>query len=47
MAVTDDMSSGTTEVMFDKMVNTQDILLWVPTEDLPKNQLYIDEIQFF
>ena len=29
------------------MVNTQDILLWVPTEDLPKNQLYIDEIQFF
>ena len=38
---------GTTEVMFDKMVNTQDILLWVPTEDLPKNQLYIDEIQFF
>lgn len=38
---------GTTEVMFDKMVNTQDILLWVPTEDLPQNQLYIDEIQFF
>ena len=37
----------TTEVMFDKMVNTQDILLWVPTEDLPQNQLYIDEIQFF
>ena len=38
---------GTTEVMFDKMVNTQDILLWVPTEDLPQNQLYVDEIQFF
>ena len=38
---------GTTEVMFDKMVNTQDILLWVPTEGLPQNQLYIDEIQFF
>lgn len=38
---------GTTEVMFDTMVNTQDILLWVPTEDLPQNQLYIDEIQFF
>lgn len=37
----------TTEVMFDTMVNTQDILLWVPTEDLPQNQLYIDEIQFF
>lgn len=38
---------GTTEVMFDKLVHTQDILVWVPTEDLPQNQLYIDDIQFF
>lgn len=38
---------GTTEVMFDKMVNTQDILLWVPFEDLPQNQLYVEQIQFF
>lgn len=38
---------GTTEVKFDKLINTQDLLLWVPIEDLPQGQLYIDNIEVF
>lgn len=40
-------ASGTTDVKFDKTVNTQDILLWVPMDSLPGNQLYIDSFQVF
>lgn len=39
--------SGTTDVKFDKAVETQDIMLWVPLDSLPNNQLYIDSIQIF
>ena len=39
--------SGTTDVKFDKAVETQDIMLWVPMDSLPNNQLYIDSIQIF
>ena len=39
--------SGTTEVKFDKSVETQDIMLWVPLDSLPGNQLYIESIQVF
>ncbi len=39
--------SGTTDVKFDKTVETQDIMLWVPMDSLPNNQLYIDSIQIF
>ena len=38
---------GTTEVTFDKPVTTQDILLWVPMDSLPQNQLYINKIEVF
>ena len=40
-------ASGTTDVKFDRTVNTQDILLWVPLDSLPGNQLYIESIQVF
>ena len=40
-------ASGTTDVKFDRTVNTQDILLWVPLDSLPGNQLYIDSFQVF
>ena len=39
--------SGTTEVKFDKSVETQDIMLWVPLDSLPGSQLYIDSLQIF
>ena len=32
---------------FDKSVETQDIMLWVPLDSLPGNQLYIESIQVF
>ena len=40
-------TSGTTDVKFDKTVETQDILLWVPLNSLPGSQLYIESIQVF
>ena len=40
-------TSGTTEVKFDKSVETQDIMLWVPLDSLPGSQLYIDSLQIF
>ncbi|NEG69973.1 murein biosynthesis integral membrane protein MurJ [Bifidobacterium choloepi] len=33
--------SGTTDIQLDKTVNTQNIVLWVPLDSLPGNQLYI------
>ena len=38
---------GTTEVKFTKAVNTQDLLLWVPSDSLPQNQLYIEKVEVF
>ncbi|OZG59755.1 MviN-like protein [Bifidobacterium lemurum] len=38
---------GTTEVRFTKVVNTQDLLLWVPMDSLPDNQLYIERVEVF
>lgn len=38
---------GTTEVKFDKVVNTQDLVLWVPLDSLPQNQLYIQKVEVF
>lgn len=38
---------GTTEVKFTKVVNTQDLLLWVPIDSLPNNQLYIERVEIF
>ena len=38
---------GTTEVKFTKAVNTQDLLLWVPSGSLPQNQLYIEKVEVF
>ena len=40
-------ASGTTDIKFDKAVETQDIMLWVPLDSLPGNQLYIESIQVF
>lgn len=39
--------SGTTEIKFDKVVETQDVMLWVPMDSLPGNQLYIDSVEIF
>ncbi|PJM78312.1 murein biosynthesis integral membrane protein MurJ [Bifidobacterium scaligerum] len=38
---------GTTEVKFDKTINTQDLILWVPVDSLPQNQLYIQKVEVF
>ena len=38
---------GTTEVKFIKAVKTQDLLLWVPSDSLPQNQLYIEKVEVF
>lgn len=38
---------GTTEVKFTKPVDTQDIVMWVPMDSLPGNQLFIDSVQAF
>ena len=38
---------GTTEVKFDKVSKTQDIIIWVPIDSLPNNQLYIQSVQVF
>jgi len=38
---------GTTEVKFTKAVKTQDLLLWVPSDSLPQNQLYIEKVEVF
>ena len=40
-------ASGTTNVKFNKTVETQDVFLWVPINSLPGNQLYIDAIQIY
>lgn len=39
--------SGTTEVKFNKVVTTQDVMLWVPADSLPGNQFYINSVQLF
>ena len=38
---------GTTEVKFTKAVNTQDLLLWVPSDSLPQTQLSIEKVEVF
>ncbi|WP_258231410.1 murein biosynthesis integral membrane protein MurJ [Bifidobacterium sp. UTCIF-36] len=38
---------GTTEVKFTKSITTQDLMLWVPMDSLPQNQLYIVKIEVF
>ncbi|MDE5641563.1 MAG: hypothetical protein K2I40_07770, partial [Bifidobacterium castoris] len=38
---------GTTEVKFSKPIETQDIIMWVPLDSLPGNQLYIDSVPAF
>lgn len=38
---------GTTEVKFNKVINTQDLMLWVPIDSLPQNQLYIEKTEVF
>ncbi|PLS24755.1 murein biosynthesis integral membrane protein MurJ [Bifidobacterium imperatoris] len=38
---------GTTEVKFSKSVTTQDLMLWVPMDSLPQNQLYIQKVEVF
>lgn len=39
--------SGTTEVKFNQVVTSQDVLIWVPADSLPGNQLYINSVQLF
>lgn len=36
---------GTTEVKLNKAVDTQNIMIWVPLDSLPDNQLYIDSVE--
>ena len=38
---------GTTEVKFTKPIETQDLIMWVPLDSLPGNQLYINSVQAF
>ncbi|KAA8826019.1 murein biosynthesis integral membrane protein MurJ [Bifidobacterium myosotis] len=38
---------GTTEIKFTKTVNAQDLILWVPTDSMPQNQLYIQKVEVF
>ncbi|PAU69047.1 lipid II flippase MurJ [Bifidobacterium criceti] len=38
---------GTTEVKFTKPVETQDLIMWVPLDSLPGNQLYINSVKAF
>lgn len=38
---------GTTEIPFTRVINTQDLILWVPTDSLPQNQLYIEKVEVF
>ncbi|MBW3093737.1 hypothetical protein KIH79_12625, partial [Bifidobacterium sp. 82T10] len=38
---------GTTEVKFDKVVTAQDLILWVPMDSMPGNQLYIQKVELF
>lgn len=40
-------ASGTTEVKLDKSVKTDNVMLWVPMDSLPGNQLYIDSFQVY
>ena len=28
-------------------IKTQDLLLWVPSDSLPQNQLYIEKVEVF
>lgn len=39
--------SGTTEIKFDKVLETQDVMLWVPMDSLPGNQLYIESVEIY
>ena len=39
--------SGTTDVRFDKVTETQDVIVWVPIDSLPGNQFYIEKVQLF
>lgn len=38
---------GTTEVKFNSVVDTQDVMIWVPMDSLPNNQLYIQKVELF
>ncbi|KAB8287307.1 lipid II flippase MurJ [Bifidobacterium ramosum] len=38
---------GTTEITFTKVSETQDVLVWVPLDSLPNNQLYIQKVELF
>lgn len=39
--------SGTTTVKLDKTVKTQNVMLWVPLDSLPGNQLYINSMKAY
>ena len=39
--------SGTTTVKLDKSVKTQNVMLWVPLDSLPGNQLYINSMKAY
>lgn len=36
---------GTTTVTFDEVVNTDTVMLWIPRDDLPGGQIYVNQIQ--
>ncbi|MBT1162266.1 murein biosynthesis integral membrane protein MurJ [Bifidobacterium sp. SO1] len=38
---------GTTEVKFNSVVTTQDVMIWVPMDGLPNGQLYIQKVELF
>ncbi len=39
--------SGTTTVTFDEVVDTDTVMLWIPEDDLPDGQIYVQQIQLY
>ena len=39
--------SGTTDVKLTKIVKSQDFMLWVPKDSMPKNSLYINSVKLY
>ncbi|WP_421787031.1 kinase [Gardnerella sp. DNF00753] len=39
--------SGTTDVKLKKIVKSQDFMLWVPKDTMPKNSLYINSVKLY
>ena len=39
--------SGTTDVKLKKIVKSQDFMLWVPKDSMPKNSLYINSVKLY